>query len=225
MLGNPVGLVRGVDQRYSNSKFQAALWFWVLIAGLVAAIAARFWGWGAGFVGGVSIPQNLVALSGISALSFAGAKWITTARIKKEGDDAAKTVTTAAAAPSVVVAPPAGGAVAVQPVGPARTAADIAAVADAARKDAEATAKPAAQTPMAGDLVRDDNGNPDFGKFQMLVITLLAVAVYGVQLFAYLGEIPATPAVSLPDIDSAVLALFGIGHGAYLGKKMAGDSA
>jgi len=72
-----------------------------------------------------------------------------------------------------------------------------------------------------GDLIRDDNNRFDFGDFQMLVMTLIAVVSYGIIAYAFLGAIPAQATISLPDVDGTVLAMFGVGQGAYLTKKAA----
>lgn len=69
-------LVIGEDNRYSNSKFQMAAWFLVLITSYVAALFFRWRGGGWALVGGVDIPLHLAALSGLSAATFVGAKQV-----------------------------------------------------------------------------------------------------------------------------------------------------
>ncbi len=69
------------------------------------------------------------------------------------------------------------------------------------------------------DLVMDDDGRPDLGDFQMIVVTLLAVIVYLVAVYRFLGTLPLGARVSLPDVDTTILATFGLGQGAYLAKK------
>ena len=59
----------------------------------------------------------------------------------------------------------------------------------------------------------------------MVVITILAVVVYLAQLFAFLGSIELLKVVTIPDVDTTILATFGLGQGAYLTKKYAGDGA
>ena len=81
LLGGDVrGLLLGADGRYSNSKVQMALWFGALIITYIALLWLRWWK-GAG-VGGVSLAQNLLLISGMSALTFGAAKGITTAKIQ-----------------------------------------------------------------------------------------------------------------------------------------------
>jgi hypothetical protein len=167
----PQQLIIGEDNRYSNSKFQIALWFFVLIATYIATLWLRVWSAGWDFVGGVDIPKNLLLLSGLSALTFGGAKGITSSK--------------AAAAPAL------------------KTAAD----------------KPN----FFFDLTHNDQKQFDFGDFQMLVVTLIAVATYCVLIFNFLGTIEYSKAVSLPDVDTTILATFGLGQGAYLTKKAVGE--
>jgi hypothetical protein len=168
LLGrNPMALIRGVDNRYSNSQFQVAVWFFLLVAVYVAATVLRIGHGGAEFAGGVNIPQNVLLLSGFSALTFAAAKGIT------QGQLAAQRITKSAA--------------------------------------------PAAKFPT--DLFCDDAGRVDMGKFQMVILTFLAVGVYVVQVFDFLRVVELHKQVTLPDVDTTILAAFGLGQGAYLTKK------
>jgi len=73
------------------------------------------------------------------------------------------------------------------------------------------------------DLLQNDAGDFDFGDFQMLVITLVAVVMYLTLIFHFLGSIEFLKTVSLPDVDTTILAGFGLGHGAYLAKKAGGE--
>jgi hypothetical protein len=57
----------------------------------------------------------------------------------------------------------------------------------------------------------------------MLVVTFIAVATYLVLVFHFLGTIETAKAISLPDVDTTLLAAFGLGQGAYLAKKAAGN--
>jgi hypothetical protein len=181
---HPLGLIVGEDGRYSNSKFQIALWFGVLITTYLAAIWLRVWYAGADFLGGVNIPQNLLLISGMSAFTFAAAKGITTSKV-----EAAK---------------------------------------------AKGIADPKNSTSVQPSLLRDlthndgaagDGTQPrlDLGDFQMLVVTLIAVAIYIGLVFNSLGTIEKAASVSLPDVDTTLLAAFGLGHGAYLTKKAVGN--
>lgn len=70
----------GADNRYSNSISQVAIWFGVMMSCYLAALFLRLYGtvgcstW---LVGGIDIPGQLAAMSGLSALTFAGAKAVT----------------------------------------------------------------------------------------------------------------------------------------------------
>lgn len=165
----------GRDNRYSKSKFQIAIWFATVIVVYLAALYLRWWGSRPSLVGGVDIPENLLLLSGISALSFATAKGITQGRANRAA--AGVDVKPRAAAPS-----------------------------------------------FPSDLVTDDSSQPDLGDFQMVVITVIAVAVYIVQAFSFLSLLHLKAQVVIPDVDPTLLGIFGISHGAYLTKKaVSGD--
>jgi uncharacterized membrane-anchored protein len=121
--------------------------------------------------------MSLLALSGMSTLTFAGAKQITVSRLVRSADDGAK-------------APPLSG------------------------------------PRFPRDLVNDDSGHrPDIGDTQMVVVTLIAVAMYIVRASDWLGTLPSAAAASMPDIDSTLLGAVGLGQSAYLAKKFAGDGA
>jgi len=187
---NPIKLTIGEDGRYSNSKFQIATWFFVLLVTYIATICMRIWFAGCDFIGGVNIPQNLLLISGMSVLTFGGAKAITTSKVddeqaKPDGNPDAKN--SALATPNFFK--------------------------DLTHNDGTPAigAKPAIPPQL------------DFGDFQMLIITLVAVATYLVLVFNFLGTIETARSISLPDVDTTLLAAFGLGHGAYLTKKAAGN--
>ena len=64
----------------------------------------------------------------------------------------------------------------------------------------------------------------DIGDSQMLVVSLVAVRMYFVLIFHALGEIAAKATNDLPNVDTAILASFGRGQGAYLTKKAGGTA-
>lgn len=74
-------------------------------------------------------------------------------------------------------------------------------------------------------LVEDDQGNPDLAKAQLMVWTFVALAVYIVATVdAVARTLAATnPTIlpALPDIDTTLLVLSGIGQGSYLATKLA----
>jgi len=194
-------LLIGLDNRYSNSKCQMALWFGVLA---ITYLSATFLRWAASgyapeFAGGVDLPKNLLLLSGLSVFSFGAAKGITSNK------QAAATAAVEAAAAGCPPAPcpPAPGA----PPPPPPPALKV----------------PAAQPQFLRDLLCDDNGNPDIGDYQMMAVTAMAVGVYITQILGFLGSIQLLHHVTIPDVDSTILATFGLGQGAYLVKKQLGD--
>jgi hypothetical protein len=167
----PQRFLLGEDNRYSNSKVQIALWFLVLISTYTGTFIFRAWYLGCEFLGGINIPSNLLLLSGISALTYAGAKGITTSKVETAtGNDP----------------------------------------------------KPPAPSPSLWNLVQNDHKVFDFGDFQMLVVTFIAIATYLLLVIAFLTTITASTTVSLPDLDTTILATFGLGQGSYLAKKAVG---
>jgi len=171
----PLNLILGEDNRYSNSKFQIATWFFVLLSTYLATVVLRIWYGKCDFIGGVDIPQNILLLSGMSVLSFAGAKGITSSK------------------------------------------------AENAKKTENVSQKTTAAAPSLWDLVQNDANQFDLGDFQMLVITLLATSMYVILVFSFLSSLELRSSVQLPNVDTTILATFGLGQGAYLAKKAAGN--
>jgi hypothetical protein len=163
----------GDDGRYSNSRVQMTLWFGLVVITYLSAFALRWLH--LGFLGSIGIPANLLALTGLSGLTFAGAKAITTQKV--------------ATAAAITGAP----------------------------------TKTNASPSFPGDLVNDDNNHFDFGDYQMIIITLIAVLTYLTISYHFLANLEARAAIQLPDVDGAILALFGVGQGAYLTKKATSD--
>ena len=83
--------------------------------------------------------------------------------------------------------------------------------------------KPSGTPRFPVDLVANDKGGFDLGDFQMLVVTLLAVAMYLISIFQFFGFIECLKTVPLQDVDTTILAAFGLGQGAYLTKKAGGN--
>lgn len=158
----------GKDKRLSNSKSQMAVWFFVLIVSYISLSWLRSQYGDLGFVGGIGIPQNLLFLSGVSALTYAGAKVITQSQVNSKPDSKPEPI------------------------------------------DGKSS---------LANFVTDDQGSTDFGDFQMTVITLLALVVYCVQVFNFLGTLQLYKSVTLPDVDTTILSIFGLSQGAYLAKK------
>lgn len=195
---HPFRLILGEDGRYSNSKFQIALWFAVLITSYVAMLWLRAYKLGWDFWGGIDIPQNLLLISGMSAVTFGAAKGITTAKVadaQQKGNADPKDSAHAQASLLANLTQNDGAAAAPAPQG------NVGAAAQAQ----------GARQPKAPAI--------DLGDFQMLVITALAVCVYVVLVFHSAAELAKSSLITLPDVDTTILATFGLGHGAYLTKK------
>lgn len=182
LLGRLRWLALGQDNRHSKSKWQMVLWFGVLVVSYLATAALRWWAGGAAFAGGIDVPEKLLILSGLSALTFVGAKAITQGKVDRAEARLRE-----------------------QPALPA----------------ARSAKEPATRPSFPGDLLNDDHGHVDFGDFQMILVTLLAVVAYGVRVFVCLGQIELACQTMLPDVDTTILGAFGIGQGAYLAKKAA----
>jgi len=191
--GAPQSFVIGADNRYSNSKFQIAMWFWLLLTTYLSAICLRVLGPGWSFFGSVNIPQNLLLISGLSAITYGGAKAITQAKVD------------AATAAGVADPKPA----AVKPNF----------FADLVENDGTAVPSAGGGVPALNTAVRSF----DFGDFQMLVVTFLALIMYLLAAYHFLGQIQFAASVTLPDVDTTILSAFGLGQGAYLVKKGAGN--
>lgn len=220
-LGKPFQFIIGMDHRYSNSKFQIALWFWVLISTYLATVVFRVWFAGWDFFGAVSIPQHLLELSGLSAITYGGAKAITTAKVNAAMNPAPVAV-------PVSVPPPTAGAI----PGTATPFTTVTVLASGGTMPVAFMTPPANLNPkndkgegsenFVKDLVQNDKGGFDFGDFQMLVVTFVAVGMYLTLVFHYLGSVELLKTATLPDIDTTILASFGLGQGAYLAKKAGG---
>ena len=66
-----------------------------------------------------------------------------------------------------------------------------------------------------GQLFQDDSGKPDLSKLQVIAWTFIALATYLIAV----GHNLASQNPALPDIDKSLMALMGLGHGAYLATK------
>jgi hypothetical protein len=82
---------------------------------------------------------------------------------------------------------------------------------------------PANSASFWSDLTSNDSKQFDLGDFQMLIMTFLAVGVFLALVFHFLGSLEARTTAYLPDVDTTILASFGLGQGAYLTKKAVGN--
>lgn len=185
----------GVDRRYSNSQTQLALWFFTVAAVYLAATILRATLLGGDFIGGIGVTGNVIAVTGLSAFSFGAAK--VAAYQKADGQLPQEPATTPDPSATDKLTAPA-------PLPSAtRTSAD---------------------RPRLSDLVRSDDGRADLGDLQMILITLAAIGIFFGQSVWWLMSLPVEAATTLPDVDTAMLSAFGLGHGAYLFKKVATPS-
>jgi hypothetical protein len=92
--GRPWRFAVGNDNRMSNSQTQMVLWFGVVAMIYGATLILRAWFLGWEFMGGISMTTNVLAMTGLSGLSFGAAKVV-----------AVQKAASAAAAPGVAPAP------------------------------------------------------------------------------------------------------------------------
>lgn len=193
---HPLQLIVGEDNRYSNSKFQVALWFFVLIATYIATFGLRVL---AGVIGQIGIPEHLLLLSGMSAFTYAAAKGITTSKVNDAQARGIADPKKAAASPSLLR--------------------------NLTHDDGVAPDAPAGPGAPLHLLHAGKLPSPDLGDSQMVIVTLLAVAVYVYCVLHFMGipdKLYAATA-NLPDVDSTILSVFGLGQGAYITKKAVGN--
>ena len=76
---------------------------------------------------------------------------------------------------------------------------------------------PAPPPPVLGGILQDDDGTPDLSKIQLIMWTIIGIGVF----FSGVGHALATGVRQIPDIDRTLMILMGLGHSAYLGKKIA----
>lgn len=199
---HPLRLIVGEDNRYSNSKFQVALWFFVLIATYIAIFALRARD---GFIGQISIPEHLLLLSGMSAFTYAAAKGITTSKVNDALAQGIPDPKNTAASPSLLKNLTHDDGFTINTV----------AVAAADRVPGARIAP----------LRLERLPSLDLGDTQMVIVTLLSVATYLYATLHFMGDsaLLHAPTAKLPDVDSTILSIFGIGQGAYITKKAVGN--
>ncbi|KRA62036.1 hypothetical protein ASD89_23365 [Caulobacter sp. Root656] len=93
--GRPWRFLVGNDNRMSNSQTQMALWFGVVAMVYGATLILRAWFLGWEFMGGIAMTANVLAMTGLSGLSFGAAKVVA---VQKDAN--------AAATPGAAPAPP-----------------------------------------------------------------------------------------------------------------------
>jgi hypothetical protein len=198
-------LADGADGRLSISKAQWMAWTICVAFGYVATyVALAVNGHQSPMPG---LPANVLLVMGFSATTMATAKGLTTfftaqGRVVKAGPPPARTGT--AAAPTVAAPPPVG-----------------AAVQAPAAPGVSGPAASASPTGYWADLLVDDANQSDLSKMQLLVWTLIAIAVFVANVVGGINTVVKGGSIStLPDIDGAFMVLMGLSQGGYLGKKL-----
>ena len=152
----------GYDGATSSSKFQFALWTLVVLYAYIVIVVDAYFNH-SNVQLGISIPQNLILVMGLSATTMLAAKGITSN------------------------------------------------YADTEKVDKSDTGK--------GGLFLDDSGYPDLAKIQLMSWTFIGVGIFLLKTLS--GIIGSTESLTaVPDIDGTLVALMGIGQGAYIGKKI-----
>lgn len=72
--GWPSELTRGIDGPHSASTWQVVVWFTAVVILFGATVLLRTWAGGIAYAAGIMVPAKLLALMGISASTFAGAR-------------------------------------------------------------------------------------------------------------------------------------------------------
>lgn len=194
-------LAIGEDGRPSTSKLQMLIWTAAIVFAFLAIFQIRFSG---GFRDALpNIPDNLLIAMGISVVTAVSAKSIAVnaANNSDNGDNAPSVIAPAASVPPAVAPDPV---------------------------PAPSTAAP----PGRSGIFAGDDGNPDLGKVQLMLWTFIAVGVFLTNVFALIKTPTCSPtggtpcnvslgSLALPDIGATLMILMGLGHGAYLGKKIA----
>ena len=240
--GKPLRFITGHDGRLSNSQFQLALWFGVVAIAYGSMLVLRVLLLGAEFISGIGLTVNVLALTGLSAVTFGGAKLVATQKQNAASDTAnadaqtaavtAKTAADAANSSTAAVANLDAGDPAV--AGATLSATTAVQVATVAATSAALLANKAANTPAAKDmpaatagtvkarlldLFKNGEGETDLGDFQMILISVVAAGIFAVSSIHVMLLLDIARDILLPDVDSALLAIFGLGQGAYLVKK------
>jgi hypothetical protein len=188
---HPWSLVMGEDGRRSTSKFQMLVWTAAVVFAFLAIYSIRLKN---GSQELPTVPSNLLIAMGISVVTAVSAKGIAVSSQNKTDDD------------------------------------NEAKAAAAALAGIQLPARPKVSPGKSG-IFADDTGAPDLGKVQVVLWTAIAVGVFLYQVFELINCPTCCPAgvkspctvgnLGLPDIDRTLMVLMGLGHGAYIGKKIA----
>lgn len=184
------GITTGKDGRASTSKFQAAMWTYVVLFALLSLL----WGYGL-----VELLGNLFDVEAAERLrepltrGFRGFldEGLSETYLILLGLPLASAVTSKAITATKV---------------------ESGSIVKPSKVEAAQAGDPAANTSTAQELVSDDDGSVDLGDFQFLLFNFLAVAYFLVVYFT-------DPSAGLPDIPPTLLGLTGVTAAAYVSKK------
>jgi len=187
----PSEIILGQDGHASTSKLQLVLWTAVVVFAYAAIETLRFRLHVFGQM--AAIPTNLMIAMGISGVTAVSAQAI---RVNAEN-----TGPQAVVAVSDTTSP--------APSDPSPSSSQTTSV-------VASVPLPSLRADASG-ILQGTDGKPDLGKLQIVVWTGIALAVFLGRVFHAIH----TQGLDLPDIDQTQMVLMGIGHGTYLGKKIA----
>jgi hypothetical protein len=213
-MGGSAGLINGQDGRLSTSKFQFVVWTGIVVFSYVALFVADTQKRPCVITTATKAPLTPAALPSESAAGSSVAR--------TSAADAPGSSNTATSAMTLPWCP--------MPALPNNlllamgftviTLVTAKGVTTAYVNSGRIVKTPAeASKASLADLVTGDDGNtPDLSKVQMLTWTAIASVAY---LYTVIQTLPAYHGGNyFPDIDAALMALMGIGQGAYLGNKI-----
>ena len=211
----------GEDDTTSKSKAQASVWLLLVLSVFLTAFVLRLWH-GDWLFGSIAMPTNLALLAGISGVTFVGAKAIRASKESLALAEKNKNLQALAqkngelktAKDDLVKAP-----------GNTQLQAKVDALDAEIKLLGQPTSSTGSKSNTGSELSQDDRGNLSLGDFQMVMVTLVALFVYLMRTFNFLGGMDLTSSLELPDIDGSIVTLFGISHGTYLANKAATPGA
>lgn len=215
---HPWALIKDENGSSSTSKFQMMIWTATVVFAYLAIFEVRF---SQHHPEGVpAMPVNVLIAMGISIASTVASKAIAVSKDNAAKDAAAEDL---AQQQAVRIA---GTAAVVQ--GAAQGAAE-----GGAQQVNVAVMAPAAPpvAPPVRDrsgIFMDARGKPDLGKVQVILWTLIAIGVFLSNVFLSMSKTGVCNAnqeclTTIPDISQTLMVLMGLGHGAYIGNKLASN--
>ena len=191
---SPLELIRGTDKRFSVSKCQFLLWTLLVFFSYTSIVAAAI---GKHLMSLLTILPPGAAADGHSAtasVGLAGMMSMPQNLLLAMG----LSVTTALAAKGITVSQIDNGAASRDHI------------------DADQAA--------LGDMLKDNGGDIDLSKVQLIGWTMIGLATYFASVVRMVHQIGlgkmSEKLITLPDIDSSLMVLMGLGQGTYLVKKM-----